>query len=146
MRNRLFLIIVVISLLALVPAGLAGCSSKATPTATAMATVNNLSVADANTLIQKNANNPDFTIIDVRTQGEYQDGHIKDAINIDVNSGSFKTDVSSLDTTKTYLVYCQTGVRSANASAQMVGLGFQHVYNMTGGISDWTAAGYPTTK
>ena len=138
MRNRLFLIIVIISLLALVPTGLAGCGSKAT--------VNNISVADANTLIQKNANNPDFTIIDVRTQGEYQDGHIKDAINIDVDSGSFKTDVSSLDTTKTYLVYCQTGVRSANASAQMVGLGFQHVYNMTGGISDWTAAGYPTTK
>ncbi len=145
MRNRFLLLgFAVISLLALVPAGLAGCSTKATPTTEA--TVQNLSVPDAYAFIKSNANNKNFTIIDVRTSDEYNGGHIPDSININLESANFKSDILTLNKNYTFLVYCQTGVRSANASAQMVSFGFQHVYNMNGGIIAWKAAGYPTTQ
>ena len=143
MRNRLLFVTVIISLLALVPAGLAGCGSKTDTTATGY---ENVTVAEASTLIKDNQNNPDFVILDVRTPQEYADGHIADAVNIDLNSGSFDTEIAKQDMNKTYLVYCRTGARSASASGIMIGLGFTHVKNMTGGITDWTAAGYATTK
>jgi rhodanese-related sulfurtransferase len=143
MRNRLLLALAVIGLLALVPAGLAGCG-RAAPTATPA--VENVTVAEAHLLIDDNANNPDFIILDVRTPQEYADGHLVNAVNINLNSGSFNVDIAKQDKGKTYLVYCSTGVRSASASSIMIGLGFMHVNNMTGGITDWIAAGYTTTK
>ena len=145
MRKPILLTLAVLSLFALLPAALAGCSSQATPTPTTPVTVTNISAAGAKSLIDKNADNKDFGIVDVRTPDEYAGGHIATSINIDLNSGQFKTDILSLDKNKTYLVYCATGVRSANASAQMVGLGFQHVYNMLGGITAWKDNGYPTS-
>ncbi len=44
---------------------------------------------------------------------------------------------------KTYLVYCQSGTRSARAAQIMSELGFTKVYNMRGGIAKWKDAGYP---
>jgi rhodanese-related sulfurtransferase len=82
-------------------------------------------------------------IIDVRTPQEYASGHLRDAVNIDYQSPSFKNDIGRYDKDFTYIVYCQSGVRSAAASKVMIELGFKYVINMTGGYADWVAAGLP---
>ncbi len=85
-------------------------------------------------------------IIDVRSDTEYAGGHIRDAINIDFNSSSFKDEISQLDKDITYIVYCRTGLRSAAARMTMEEAGFKHVINMTGGISNWEKDELPVVK
>jgi rhodanese-related sulfurtransferase len=120
---------------------LAGCSGTTTEAAR-----KDISVADAHALIETSQSNPTFVILDVRTPAEYAAGHIEGAINIDYQAADFRDRVSKLEKVKSYLVYCRTGVRSAAASDIMVDLGFYYVSNMTGGITDWQAAGFPVVK
>lgn len=105
-----------------------------------------VTVQKAHDLIRENAGNPDFIILDVRTPAEYSSGHIEDAINIDVNSGSFISEVEALDKDSTYLVYCRSGIRSASARDTMAQLGFLNIYNMNGGITEWQSAGFPVVR
>jgi rhodanese-related sulfurtransferase len=120
----------------------AGCSSGgSSPPPTAQVTP--LTVQEADTMIAANQGNPDFVILDVRTPGEFAAGHLEDAVNIDFNSGTFDTDVGALDKSKTYLVHCAAGSRSAMATADMVALGFGDLYDMVDGFSGWVAAGLP---
>ena len=79
--------------------------------------------------------------LDVRTRGEFNQGHIADAINIDVESDTFQNEVSKLDKTKTYAVYCQSGRRSGIATAEMKKLGFEHLFNLSNGMNDWMSQG-----
>jgi len=115
-------------------------------------TINNISVAETNALIQANAGNPDFIIIDVRTADEYATGHLANAINIDYSSDTFSQEISKLDRNKKYLIYCRTGVRSSGARDVMKGLGFLDINNMLdinnnkGGINEWIAEGFPVVK
>lgn len=77
-------------------------------------------------------------ILDVRTEGEYNDGIIANAINIDIYKGQdFINEIEALDKTKNYYVYCRSGARSAKACEIMNGLGFENAYNLVGGILDW---------
>jgi rhodanese-related sulfurtransferase len=85
-------------------------------------------------------------VIDVRTPGEYAGGYIWDAINIDYSSPDFKDRVAELAKNFTYIIYCRTGARSNLARNVMKELGFKYVINMTGGYSDWAAAGLPVNK
>jgi rhodanese-related sulfurtransferase len=81
-------------------------------------------------------------IIDVRTQGEFNDGHIINAINIDFdNIDSFNAEINKLDKNIKYLIYCRSGNRSTQALAIMQDKGFQNVLNLKGGINSWTEAG-----
>lgn len=86
---------------------------------------------------------PNAYVIDVRTPGEYAEGYLKNAVNIDVNSSSFETEIQKLDTAKTVFVYCLAGSRSASAARYMRQLGFKTVYEMQGGILKWKKAGKP---
>lgn len=101
-----------------------------------------ISVTQALELIQKNLNSEDFIILDVRTPSEFQQAHLENAINIDFQSEFFQTLLDELDKNKIYLVYCQSGNRSSQATNIMVSMDFNEVYNMLGGISAWIAAGY----
>jgi len=84
--------------------------------------------------------------IDVRTPSEFADGHIDSAINIDLNSPDFISNIEKLDRDNVYIIYCRTGVRSAIASQIMVESGFLRINNMTGGYLDWVDAGLPVEK
>lgn len=108
--------------------------------------VKNVSPTEAYAVIALNAGHYNFTIIDVRTPQEYAAGHIPGAINRDLNSTSFRDDIAKLNKTKIYLVYCHSGNRSAVARDIMIDLGFKQIYNMNGGIADWTAQGLPVVK
>ena len=101
---------------------------------------------EADSLIQKNKNNPKFVILDVRTPEEFRDGHINKAVNLDYNSPTFKNDLNGLDKTKVYLIYCRTARRSKAAFDMMKEFGFREVYHMLGGIVRWQTEGLPTTR
>jgi rhodanese-related sulfurtransferase len=108
--------------------------------------VKDITSVEAYSLIQANVGNGDFIIIDVRTPEEYAGGHIENAVNVDYYSASFKDEINGFARDRTYLIYCRTGARSAGARDIMKELGFQNIYNMTGGITDWIARGLPVVK
>lgn len=86
-------------------------------------------------------------LIDVRTPKEFADGHIANAINIDVNQPGF-ADNPTFGTSKkrhAIAVYCRSGKRSLKAANILAGKGFT-VYNLDGGILAWQQSGKPTTK
>jgi phage shock protein E len=58
-------------------------------------------------------------VIDVRSRGEYQGGHITGSKNMDVSSSDFALAVKRLNAKHTYLVYCQSGSRSSRAAGAM---------------------------
>lgn len=68
-------------------------------------------------------------IIDVRTPGEFAGGHLEGALNIDVQSPDFAAQVSQLDPTKDYFIYCRSGNRSGQAISQMSNMGFTSMIN-----------------
>ena len=130
----------------------AGCSQTTTPTtsnpvttSTSKSDVPTINVADAFNLIQQNTSNPNFVILDVRTEDEFNTGYIAGATNIDYHAADFQTNVGKLDRNKQYLVYCASGIRGASATQIMLNLGFKQVQNIAGGIAVWIQAGYPVT-
>ena len=99
---------------------------------------NNISVTEAKKLIQENQSNQEFAIIDVRTPAEFAENKIDPkAVNIDVDSPDFESEINKLDKSKSYLVYCRTGRRSAIASQKMTDSGFTKIQNMEGGTVEW---------
>ena len=100
-----------------------------------------ISPIDGMDMIEKNKNNPNFIILDVRTPGEYASGHIAGAMNLDYYSKSFRTTLNQLDKSKTYLIYCHTGRRSGLTLDLMRDLGFSEAYDIEGGIAAWKAKG-----
>lgn len=81
---------------------------------------------------------PDAVILDVRSSAEFSSGHIPGAKNIDVMSGAFASNIANLDKSKTYLVYCRSGARSARACGMMEKAGHTQVFNLASGIMGWT--------
>ena len=82
-------------------------------------------------------------ILDVRTKEEFEEGHIANAININVESDTFLSQIAKLDKSKTYAVYCRSGRRSADAVAKMSNEEFISLANLNGGVIDWANAGLP---
>ena len=81
-------------------------------------------------------------ILDVRTEGEYQSGHLKNALQADwFDKTQFADRTQYLDKSKPVLVYCASGVRSGQAMKLMASQGFKQVYNMEGGMSAWKIEG-----
>jgi rhodanese-related sulfurtransferase len=85
-------------------------------------------------------------VLDVRTESEFKAGHIPGAVNVDVNAGDFDEKVAKLDKSKTYLVHCRAGGRSAKASKKMEGMGFKELYDLAPGFNGWEKAGKPVEK
>lgn len=122
---------------------LTGCSSSddAAPDATSAATTSTAVVEPAEAL--EEIATAGTTVIDVRTPAEYAEGHLAGARNIDLSADTFDDLVSELDRDATYVVYCRTGARSADATARMADLGFTDVLD-AGGLSDLVDAGGTT--
>ncbi|MCX7744364.1 MAG: rhodanese-like domain-containing protein [Flavobacteriales bacterium] len=82
---------------------------------------------------------PNTVVIDVRTPGEVAEGYISGTkYFIDFNGGNFANEIQKLDKSKSYIVYCRSGGRSSKAASIMIENGFNKVYNLTGGIMNWT--------
>ena len=80
---------------------------------------------------------PGAQILDVRTAGEYQSGHITNALQANwLDPKEFKNRTQHLDKSKMIYIYCQSGGRSASAQAALMEAGFK-VVNLEGGMSNW---------
>lgn len=128
---------------AAVGAALAGCSSNAvSPTseptaATAPAMASSLPPADFAAAVQR----PETVLVDVRTPAEFDAGHLAGATNLDVEAADFTTKIATLDKARSYAVYCRSGNRSRTAMTLMLQAGLSKVFDLSGGINAWTAAG-----
>jgi phage shock protein E len=83
---------------------------------------------DFKELMQKGA-----TIIDVRSKGEYQGGHIKGSVNIPLQN--LQTQLSKLNKEKPIITCCASGMRSASAKGILKSKGFADVHNGGGWMS-----------
>lgn len=88
---------------------------------------------------------PGAPLIDVRTPGEFSQGHLKNAINYNISTSEFGNQIASLDKLKPVLVYCLTGSRSTYALRYMKSKGFNEVYELNGGMMKWRGANLPET-
>lgn len=80
---------------------------------------------------------PGAQLVDVRTEQEYQQGYIADAINIDMKKDNFiQIAESKLDKSKPVAVYCKGGIRSRMAAKKLLERGFM-VYNLEYGYDSW---------
>ena len=110
---------------------LAGCSSSSSTV--------DLSVSEFSSKVAEAG----IITLDVRTPGEFNEGHIEGAQLIDFQSGNFESEIATLDKSKTYAVYCRSGSRSGQAVKIMSDAGFTNLYNLDGGVIDWANAGLP---
>ena len=83
----------------------------------------------------------DYTLIDVRTQDEFDLGHIDSAINLDFYSETFQNDILSLPKNETIVLYCRTNNRSSKTANILKENGFKEISVLEGGITDWVKRG-----
>ncbi len=103
-------------------------------------------VFKCDSIIQANAENPDFVILDVRTASEYLPDHLVGALNRDYYASNFSQLLDALPRDKMYLIHCLSGGRSGIAFNMMYGMNFTWVVDMQGGINAWKSASFPTTS
>ncbi len=86
---------------------------------------------------------PGTFLLDVRTEGEYQAGHLANATLIPVQELEQRLADLPADKERPVLVYCRSGNRSVSASKILGQQGYKKVLNLKGGIQEWTRQGLP---
>ena len=79
--------------------------------------------------------NEEMIILDVRTEQEYEEGHIPGSILMPLQELENRLEELSIE--EKYLIVCRSGSRSAQASGILVANGFKHITNMQGGMLEW---------
>ncbi len=87
-----------------------------------------------------------IVLLDVREPFEYQEGHISNSIILPLSE--IKQKVVALVPRKDtpIFVYCRSGNRSTKAAHQLIHLGYTNVFNITGGILEWSQKNFPIEK
>ena len=84
----------------------------------------------------------DYIILDVRTELEYREARIENALLIPHDEVADRAEAELPNKDQAIFVYCRAGVRSAAAAETLASLGYTNVYDI-GGITDWP---YPTVS
>jgi len=100
---------------------------------------------DAKQAITLLENDDNVTLLDVRTIGEYKEGHLRDATLIPVQALADNLGMLKQDKNKKILVYCRSGSRSISASRILEENGFTPI-NVKGGIIQLKGAGVEIVK
>lgn len=119
---------------------LAACGGAAAATEEKAATFETISPHQAAALIEGGPD--DLVVLDLRTSEEVAAGRIDGSDSLDFYRPDFTEQLDALDKDVPYLVYCRSGNRSGQAVQMMGGLGFGEVYEIEGGIVDWSKAGF----
>lgn len=98
---------------------------------------------EVNLMLQKDKK---LVVLDVRTPEEFNAGHIKGAINIDIKQPDALSKIDKLDHQAKYIVHCRTNHRSKIAVDHMVQSGFKTIYQMVDGMNGWNENKLPLTK
>lgn len=95
--------------------------------------VNNITAEELNTFLEAG----EGLLVDVRTQSEYDEGHIANAQLINYYSEDFTEQICKLSKEKDIYLYCRSGNRSGKAANILVANGYTKVYNLIGGYSSY---------
>lgn len=91
-------------------------------------------------------NHDDAKVIDIRSQKEFENGHIIDAINISVDELGNQLDKLKKYKDKGVIFCCASGSVSVKEARKLMNEGFEKVYCLKGGILSWQSANLPLTK
>lgn len=131
----------IIALICLPSAHVNGADPK-TPPPTTQPAVKKISLEE----FEKMRKDKGAVVLDVRTPREFEAGHVPGAVNIPWQSPDFDKQVEKLDKSKTYLVHCYSGSRSAAATKEMTKLNFDHLFDFSGGMRAYQRAKMPVEK
>jgi rhodanese-related sulfurtransferase len=121
-------------------------SPPTAPAATEQA-VTPITAIDADAYLSLQASTSDLQLLDVRTPEEVAGGIIAGARHINVHDANFAEKATqALDKNAPLVLYCKVGGRSAKAADLLSAQGFSKIYNLTGGIVAWEAAGKPVQR
>ncbi len=95
---------------------------------------------------QKIAQSGKGTLLDVRTESEYDAEHIEGAGQLNYYAFDFRKKVALLPKDQPVYVYCNVGYRSHKAAEILVELGYTEIYNLAHGIMDWNLNEMPVVK
>ncbi len=105
-----------------------------------------ISLGEAVQLLSQHEQDTGFIVLDVRTPEEFEKGHVKNAVNVDFQAEDFQSKLETLDKSKTFLVYCRRGRRSASAIGLMNTLGFKNLFHLYQGYDLWESKGNAVVK
>jgi len=106
--------------------GISACAADSSP--------KTISAAEGKAMMEDDEN---IILIDVRTESEYLESHIAGAILVPLDDISTLASQKMSDLNATYIVYCRSGRRSAEAVALLDEMGYTSLYDM-GGIINWS--------
>jgi len=101
-----------------------------------------IDVVTAHNMIM-NGSYPDLLVLDVRTQSEYDTGHIYGAVWIPHTELEGRIVELAGHENHEIIVYCRSGVRSVTASEILDSYNFSKIFNMLGGILAWESTDLP---
>lgn len=86
--------------------------------------------------VESKLKDENFVIVDVRTPGEYNSGHVEGALNIVLDDILKDPNVLKKYENKKIIVYCRSGNRSKTAARKLIQSGYKEVYNAPG-VTDY---------
>lgn len=125
--------ITLMTILALSTTALSGCAGSGVDEAASSQTYRTVTAEEARNLMETES---DYIILDVRTQEEYDSGHIPDAVLLPSTEVAEQAKTVLPDPDQLILVYCRSGNRSAQAASVLAGLGYTNVVDF-GGLNNW---------
>lgn len=92
---------------------------------------------------QRDGINPPV-VVDIRSEKEWQSGHIDGSVNIPLNHLRERT--AQLPASEPFVVHCEGGYRSAIAVSLLEQAGFDNAMDLVGGFKAWKASGLPVAE
>jgi len=105
----------------------------------ARSTIKQIDIDEARRMIEK----PGTVLVDVRESDEWRRGHIAQAVSIPRSFLELRIEEKVPDRKTPIIVQCESGTRSLLAARTIRELGYENVYNMTGGFGAWKDRGLP---
>ena len=85
-------------------------------------------------------------VLDIREGDEFTQGHLPRARHIPLSQLSNRVEEIGKFKDKSVIVTCKTGARAGAAARVLKGAGFNHVYQLRGGVAAWEQASLPVEK
>ena len=92
------------------------------------------------------ANTNSVVIVDVRTPEEFQQGHVRNAINVPLSNIIDNPAILRISKEKPIVLYCRSGYRAGKAAEALQKNGHQNLRHLKGDMQAWLKAGLPVAK
>jgi molybdopterin/thiamine biosynthesis adenylyltransferase/rhodanese-related sulfurtransferase len=107
----------------------------------ARAQIKSIDIEEAQRMLQK----PGTVLLDVREGDEWRQGHIPQAVGIPRGFLELRVEEKVPDHKTPIILQCASGTRSLLAARALREMGYENLYNLTGGFNSWKDRGLPWT-